>query len=152
MSPVLAKSGVCNEEKAGRGLLSPNHVTRGRETAANTVVQIDGVVSHQPARPSPFYELYLFHMRCCAQVQSSRDSCDLPANMPSVAEYQQKYDEISEIRQAAKKDFSMSNAKKREIAEQYKAAANDLRAASRAAMASPHQPQPNTNQLSGSAS
>ena len=34
--------------------------------------------------------------------------------MPTVAEYQQKYDEISAIRQAAKSDFSMSNAKKQE--------------------------------------
>jgi hypothetical protein len=56
--------------------------------------------------------------------------------MPSIAEYQQKYDEISEIRQAAKKDFSISNAKKREIAEEYKTAANELRAASKAAMSS----------------
>ncbi|KAM3514257.1 hypothetical protein MY11210_002146 [Beauveria gryllotalpidicola] len=37
------------------------------------------------------------------------------------------YDEISEIRQAAKKDFSMSNAKKREIAEQYTAAREEPR-------------------------
>lgn len=78
--------------------------------------------------------------------QSSRDHEELPANMPSVAEYQQKYDEISEIRQAAKTDFSMSNAKKREIAEQFTAARNDLRAASRAAMASSQQSQPTADE------
>ncbi|CAI4215784.1 unnamed protein product [Parascedosporium putredinis] len=42
--------------------------------------------------------------------------------MPSVAEYQQKYDEISEICKAAKNDFSMSNAEKRRIATEYEAA------------------------------
>jgi hypothetical protein len=56
--------------------------------------------------------------------------------MLSVAEYQKKFDEISAIRQAAKNDYSMSNAKKREIAEEYRAAAKELRAASAAAMAS----------------
>ena len=59
--------------------------------------------------------------------------------MPSVAEHQKKFDEISEIRQAAKKDFSLSNAKKREIAEEYAAARHELRAASKAAMASASQ-------------
>ncbi|KAJ2971346.1 hypothetical protein NQ176_g7740 [Zarea fungicola] len=66
--------------------------------------------------------------------------------MPSVAEYQQKYDEISEIRQAAKSDFSISNAGKREIAEQFTAARNDLRAASKAAMASSQRSQPTTGE------
>lgn len=56
--------------------------------------------------------------------------------MLSVAECQKQFDEISAIRQAAKKDFSMSNAKKREIAEEYSAAAKELRAASATAMAS----------------
>lgn len=55
--------------------------------------------------------------------------------MPSVAEYQGKYDEISKIRQAAKTDYSMSNAEKRRIAKEYRAAAEELRAASEAAMA-----------------
>ena len=54
--------------------------------------------------------------------------------MPSIADYQKKYDEISEIRQAAKKDFSMSNAEKRRIAQEYEAARKELRAASKAAM------------------
>lgn len=62
--------------------------------------------------------------------------------MPSVADYQKKYDEISEIRQAAKKDFSMSNAEKRKIAEEYKAVGDELRAASKAAMASAAQAPP----------
>ncbi|KAM3524804.1 hypothetical protein MY4038_007593 [Beauveria bassiana] len=80
----------------------------------------------------------------------SHDSSDRPANMLSVAEYQSIYDEISEIRQAAKKDFSMSNAKKREISEQFKAARDDLRAASKAAMASSRAPPKTPNEASGS--
>lgn len=60
--------------------------------------------------------------------------------MPSVAEYQQKYDEISAIRQAAKSDYSLSNARKREIARAYTAARNDLVAASKAAMAAARAP------------
>lgn len=55
--------------------------------------------------------------------------------MPSVAEYQQKFDEISAIRQAAKNDYSIPNSKRREIAEEYRAAGKELRAASAAAMA-----------------
>lgn len=51
-----------------------------------------------------------------------------------MAEYQQKYDEISEICKAAKNDFSMSNAEKRRIATEYEAARRDLRAASKEAM------------------
>ncbi len=39
--------------------------------------------------------------------------------MPSVAEYQKKYNEISEIQQATKIDYSISNAKKRQRAEEY---------------------------------
>lgn len=54
--------------------------------------------------------------------------------MLSVADYQAKFDEISAIRQAAKSDFSISNARKREIAEEYAAAAKDLRDASAAAI------------------
>ncbi|EJP66483.1 protein kinase domain protein [Beauveria bassiana ARSEF 2860] len=79
----------------------------------------------------------------------SHDSSDRPANMLSVAEYQSKYDEISEIRLAAKKDFSMSNAKKREISQQFKAARDDLRAASKAAMASSRAPPKTSNEASG---
>jgi outer membrane murein-binding lipoprotein Lpp len=55
--------------------------------------------------------------------------------MSTVAELQEKYDEISAVRQAAKSDFSISNARKQEIAEQYGAAGNALRSASKAAMA-----------------
>lgn len=57
------------------------------------------------------------------------------ANMLSVADYQKKFDEISEIRQAAKNDYTISNARKREIAEEFSAARKDLHAASAAAMA-----------------
>lgn len=46
-----------------------------------------------------------------------------------------KFDDISAIRHAAKNDFSKSNAKKQEIAEEYRAAGNELRAASEATMA-----------------
>ncbi|KAM3456843.1 hypothetical protein MY3296_001501 [Beauveria thailandica] len=70
--------------------------------------------------------------------------------MLSVAEYQSRYDEISELRRAAKKDFSMSNAKKREISEQFKAAHEDLRVASKADMASPRGDQQTSNEASGS--
>jgi hypothetical protein len=55
--------------------------------------------------------------------------------MLSVADCQTKFDEISAIRQAAKCDYSISNARKQEIAEQYSAASKELRAASAAAMA-----------------
>ncbi|KAK2601560.1 hypothetical protein QQS21_004878 [Conoideocrella luteorostrata] len=55
--------------------------------------------------------------------------------MLSVTEYQQKYDEISAIRDAAKSDYTLSNARKREIAREYTAARKDLMAASKAAMA-----------------
>lgn len=55
--------------------------------------------------------------------------------MPSVTECQQKFDEISAIRQAAKSDYTISNARKREIADEYRAAGEELRAASAAAMA-----------------
>lgn len=59
--------------------------------------------------------------------------------MLDITEYQRKYDEISEIRQAAKSDWTISNARKREIAEQYKTAFYELRAASKAAMAASKQ-------------
>ncbi|KZZ90835.1 hypothetical protein AAL_07061 [Moelleriella libera RCEF 2490] len=55
--------------------------------------------------------------------------------MPSVTECQQNFDEISAIRQAAKSDYTVSNARKREIADEYRAAAEERRAASAAAMA-----------------
>lgn len=60
--------------------------------------------------------------------------------MLSVADYQKKYDEISAIRQAAKSDWTISNARKREIAHEYQAAYKELRAASAAAMAAAAQP------------
>jgi hypothetical protein len=55
--------------------------------------------------------------------------------MPTVAEYQSKFDEISKIRQAAKRDFFMSNDEKRKIAREYTAIRHELQAASKAAMA-----------------
>jgi len=70
--------------------------------------------------------------------------------MSSVAKYQKKYDEISEIRQTAKTDFSMSNAKKRQIAEQYTAAGNELRAASKTAMAAAAQASTTTRETRSS--
>lgn len=48
--------------------------------------------------------------------------------MFTVTEYQQKFDEISEICRQQKSDFTMSNAKKRELYEQYRLAFDDLRA------------------------
>ncbi|KAM3438535.1 hypothetical protein NHJ13734_004159 [Beauveria thailandica] len=44
----------------------------------------------------------------------------------------------------------MSNDRKREISEQFKAAYSDLRAASKAAMAAPRRVQPTTNEHSSS--
>ncbi|KAM3444439.1 hypothetical protein NHJ13734_001406 [Beauveria thailandica] len=82
--------------------------------------------------------------------QMSHDSSNRPANMLSVAEYQSRYDEISELCRAAKKYFSMSNAKKRKISEQFKAAHEDLRVASKADMASPRGDQQTSNEASGS--
>ena len=61
--------------------------------------------------------------------------------MPSVAEYQKKYDEICEIREATKKDFSMSNADKRKIAREYSIARQELKAASKAATSTAAQKQ-----------
>lgn len=46
--------------------------------------------------------------------------------MPTVAELQEKYNEISKIRRAAKTDYSMSNTKKCQIAEEYTAMGNEL--------------------------
>ncbi|KAM5347338.1 hypothetical protein ACJ41O_010343 [Fusarium nematophilum] len=71
--------------------------------------------------------------------------------MPTVAEYQEKYDEISKIRQAAKRDFSMSNAEKQRKAEEYKTAREELRAASKAAMAAAAQATTTTAQRGSSA-
>ncbi|KAM3550740.1 hypothetical protein MY1884_002754 [Beauveria asiatica] len=69
--------------------------------------------------------------------------------MLSVAEYQSRYDEISELRRAAKY-FSMSNAKKRKISGKFKAAHEDLRVASKADMASPREDQQTSNEASDS--
>lgn len=53
----------------------------------------------------------------------------------TVADYQAKFDEISAICEAAKNDWSMSNDEKRQIAREFSAAREDLRAASERAMA-----------------
>lgn len=63
-------------------------------------------------------------------------SINQSADTLSVADYQKKFDEVSAIREAAKSDWSMSNDRKQQIAEEFDAARRDLRAASRAAMAS----------------
>ena len=69
--------------------------------------------------------------------------------MASVPELQKKYDEISAIRKAAISDFTISNARKREIAHAFTAARTELRAASKAAMAARAKPKqtPTADQL-----
>ncbi|KAJ4159419.1 uncharacterized protein LMH87_008321 [Akanthomyces muscarius] len=69
--------------------------------------------------------------------------------MASVPELQKKYDEISAIRNAAISDFTLSNARKREIAQAFTAARTELRAASKAAMAARAKPKqtPTADQL-----
>lgn len=62
--------------------------------------------------------------------------------MPTVTEYQKMYDDISEIRQAVKSDFSIPNDRKREIARQYAEARKTLKAASKAATAAASAPRP----------
>ncbi|KAK2592647.1 hypothetical protein QQS21_009646 [Conoideocrella luteorostrata] len=55
--------------------------------------------------------------------------------MLSVADYQKKYDELLERRQASKSDESMSSTEKQRIADEFAVARKELRAASKVAMA-----------------
>lgn len=68
--------------------------------------------------------------------------------MSTVTELQSKFDEISEIRQNAKGNFTISTDKKRWIAREYTAAREELRAASKKAMEEAAQPSLNADSAS----
>ena len=67
----------------------------------------------------------------------SIDQAEKSADALTVADYQAKFDEISAIRQAAKHDWSMSNEQKRQIAREFSAAREDLRAAAQSSSTAP---------------